>query len=565
MKKRNQKYFRYFKKYLPKVMLAFVLTLISKGGDFASTHVFSKIVDVISSFNFNMIWRFLVIMILLEITALAGRFFSEKVLLNAKVDIVSKINWNLAKCFAESSVESAKQNQPVTISECLREGSNFVESVYSIYKECFNLAFGIAAVVYSAIISWQMAILSIIFFILLLLIQYFKIKKMIKSQKILRIASDKNRQFLLEIIQGLADIKAQALIPGLKPHFSTYLDDEIGASKKAQNVMLSNDLLSNSLLLLYKALFVIIGTLLIRSQQLEFSGFIALFMYKNYIYSLVGAILNIARYRSSLKVSVDRMDSITEYKRISKEIFGQTHHPSPSGSITVENLTVKYGKTNVLDGISLEIPSPGFYGIVGDSGSGKSTLLGACAHQITPTSGSLKIDGIPLSELDEQSYRRAVCLAPQTPFLFSLSIRENLLLARPNASEQEIWACLKACSADKFVSEKGGLDVILDQSNLSGGERQRLALSRLHLSGGKIILLDEATSALDGESQARIVETIREAANMGHTMLVVAHRVSTLKSADKIFLLEDGKLSVSGTYEELFETSEKFRRLVSLS
>ena len=389
---------------------------------------------------------------------------------------------------------------------------------------------------------------------------------MVESQHNFKTASEKNKQFLLEAVKGFSDIKGQYLIFGIKPLFSNLLDEEMKANETSKTVGLNSDLFANILFLMYKVSFILLGMLLIQKQLITFGSFIAVFMYKGYIHSLVGSILNIINKTSNIKVSKDRINSIFLFKSIEKESFGQIELTELQNGISVENVTVQYGNTIVLNDISLQFPaSDAFIGIVGLSGSGKTTLLELLAHQLTPTSGTVKLDGIDVSELTETSFRRAVSLAPQIPFLFSLTIRENLLLARPNASEDEIWRCLEECAADKFVREKGGLDVYLDQNNLSGGERQRLALTRLHLKGGKIILLDEVTSALDGESQEQIVSTGLKASKMGHTVVLIAHRISSLKKADKIILLDNGKVADSGTYGELLQRSEKFNRLASLS
>lgn len=159
---------------------------------------------------------------------------------------------------------------------------------------------------------------------------------------------------------------------------------------------------------------------------------------------------------------------------------------------------------------------------------------------------------------------KTIAFAPQTPFLFSLSIRENLLLSNPNASDDAIWDALEVCAAADFVRNKGGLDVVISQKDLSGGEQQRLALARIGVRGAKIILMDESTSALDGQSQKTVIQTVKEAAKNGHTMILVAHRLSTLKDANMIVHLEDGKVLETGSFSELYEKSEKFRRLADL-
>lgn len=295
--------------------------------------------------------------------------------------------------------------------------------------------------------------------------------------------------------------------------------------------------------------------------SLSFKAFTALFMYKGDVYGLVGSILRVAKNKSRMESSMNRMNEILHYQTVSKEHFGNTTLIPISGNISINNLTVIRGETKLLDNISVELPSSSFIGIVGDSGCGKSSLLKVLARELAPTSGDILLDGVSLWDLNEWSYRKAITLAPQQPYLFSKSIKENLLLANPEASDAAIWDCLKQCSADEFVREKGGLNTILSPKKLSGGQRQRLALARIPLRGGKIVLLDESTSALDSKSQESVIQTIREAANMGHTMILVAHRISTLKSADKILLMKNGKVIETGTYNELYKKSEEFRCL----
>ena len=235
-----------------------------------------------------------------------------------------------------------------------------------------------------------------------------------------------------------------------------------------------------------------------------------------------------------------------------------------SGNISIRNLSAYRGDRKVLDNINLDIKPGQFIGIVGPSGGGKSTLLSVLSRQLTPSSGEIILDGANIWDLNEWSFHKAIKLAPQEPYLFSLSVRQNLLLANPEASDGALWDALKDCAADELVKAKGGLDAVIDEHSLSGGEKQRLALSRLGVCGAKIVLLDESTSALDGNSQKIVLDTIRKAANNGHTMIMVAHRIATLKNSDSILIIEDGKLVESGTFDQLYTNSPKFRHLADL-
>lgn len=558
------KYAGYFRQYRWKILLITVFTILSTGANFFITFLLSNVIDKVSSGNFTNIWWSSIFLLVMEFAVLLANFYTGNLVLCVKSSVVKKIRFDLMKSLAKSTNESVSQNTPVELAEKIGEEKNFVNAVYSIYTELFSIAIGVAAFCYIAYCSWQIALLFIFFLIIILIVQTFLIKEMIKKQSSARAASDYSKHLLVEIINGFADTKTQNLIKGLKPHFFSAMENDVNQNKNAEKVVLKNSLISKILLNLYKFAFLVLSVFLVLKGIISFGNFIALFLYKAYVDQIVASILNISKHKATINTTTKRMNEILQYTSISKEKFGSVHLLSPSGEISIKDLTVKIGNTKILDNLSVEIPASSFIGIAGASGSGKSTLLKVLSRQLAPSSGVIKLDGINIYELDESSYKKAITMAPQKPFLFSLSIRENLLLAHPEASDEDIWKALKYCAADKFVKEKGGLDYVLKNQDLSGGELQRLALARLPLKGCKILLLDESTSALDANSQELVVNTIRDAANRGHTVFFVAHRVSTLKCADKILFIENGKIQASGTYSELYKSSEEFRRMADL-
>lgn len=206
-----------------------------------------------------------------------------------------------------------------------------------------------------------------------------------------------------------------------------------------------------------------------------------------------------------------------------------------------------------LQDITLQIRSNRMTAIVGRSGAGKSTLIDILMGLLQPERGQVLIDGSPITEDNLFSLRQTISYVPQDPFLFNGSIKENLLMMEPNASEEEIWGALQLAAAAEFVSRlPGGLDTLIGDRGirLSGGERQRLVLARAILRNPKILVLDEATSALDTENETRIQEALEKLKGT-MTIIVIAHRLSTIRNADQVIVLDQGRIIQKGAFGHL--------------
>ncbi|WP_226545064.1 ABC transporter ATP-binding protein [Bacillus thuringiensis] len=218
-----------------------------------------------------------------------------------------------------------------------------------------------------------------------------------------------------------------------------------------------------------------------------------------------------------------------------------------------------------LQNINVQIPINSMTAIVGHSGAGKSTLIDVLMGLIQPEKGQVLIDGIPLTTNNLLSLRRAISYVPQDPFLFNASIRENLLMIEPNASEEQIWDALEFAAASEFVRTlPNGLDTLIGDRGvrLSGGERQRLVLARAILRKPSILVLDEATSALDTENEVKIQSAI-ERLKGTMTIVVIAHRLSTIRNADQVIVLGKGEIVQIGEFNQLAkERKGVFRNLL---
>lgn len=216
--------------------------------------------------------------------------------------------------------------------------------------------------------------------------------------------------------------------------------------------------------------------------------------------------------------------------------------------------------------LNLWVPANRMTAIVGSSGAGKSTLIDVIMGLMRGESGELLVDGQPINEHNLLAYRRAIGYVAQDPFLYHATIRENLLMIDPDASEDRLWEALTFASSDEFVRKlPQGIDTVIGERGirLSGGERQRIVLARAIISRPSILVLDEATSALDTENE-RNIQLSLERLKGSMTVLVVAHRLSTVRNADQIVVIQDGTVAEKGTYEELIaDANGVFRRLAS--
>lgn len=247
----------------------------------------------------------------------------------------------------------------------------------------------------------------------------------------------------------------------------------------------------------------------------------------------------------------------------------EPHDPQPlenvRGRVCFEKVTFRYtgSESNVLDGVSLTIPAGHTVAIVGKTGSGKSTIGHLLARLADPTSGRITIDGVDIRQVRSKDLSRTVGIVNQSPYLTHSSIRENLLMGNPRATEEELWQALSTAQISDLVrSLPEGLETVVGSHGLrlSGGEKQRIAIARTILSTPQLLILDEATSALDTQTEHQLQSAL-DALTRGRTTLVIAHRLSTIKDADTVCVLSNGRIIEQGTFTELVEAGGAFAQL----
>ncbi len=234
-----------------------------------------------------------------------------------------------------------------------------------------------------------------------------------------------------------------------------------------------------------------------------------------------------------------------------------------SGHIRFENVSFAYSEQAVLRDIDIEIPAGKVFALVGPSGSGKTTFTNLIPRFYEATSGRVLVDGIDVRDLRQSDLRDNIALVSQQPFLFDDTVLQNILIGRPNATRDEVIAAAKLAFAHEFIENlPHGYDTEVgeDAFSLSGGQRQRLALARAFLKNAPILILDEATSALDSESEKKIQHALNQLM-ANRTVIIIAHRFSTILHADCILLLDSGRIAARGTHQELYESNPQYQNL----
>ena len=385
------------------------------------------------------------------------------------------------------------------------------------------------------------------------------------KDKEFRKQNEKVTGFVSEIVRGLRDIK----MLHSEDSFSSELHSQVEELNQSRYLMMRVNNRYNCLRFCLQDIFhlglIFLLVYLIMTGNLAVANGLVIHNYQGRVTSIIDILGILLQSIKDFNLSCSRVFAIMYSDQFSKEKFGSRHLDKVNGDFCFSHVNFHYdcNDKKVLNDLSFEVHANETVAFVGKSGAGKSTIFNLLCKMYDVDSGSITIDGVDISLLDRESIRGNITIISQSPYIFHLSIRDNLRLVQPDMTEEEmIDACKLACIHDFIMSLPDRYDTVVGEGgvNLSGGQRQRLAIARAFLQKTEIILFDEATSALDNETQREIQKAISNL-KKDYTILIIAHRLSTIINSDRILFIEDGKIVGEGGHKELLKKCPGYREL----
>jgi subfamily B ATP-binding cassette protein HlyB/CyaB len=377
-----------------------------------------------------------------------------------------------------------------------------------------------------------------------------------------------SQAFLVESVSGVETLKAMAVEPQMQRRWEEQLAAYVGASFRAATL---SNVAGQTASLIGKVTSVLVlwaGATQVMDGGLTVGQLVAFNMLAGQVTGPVLRLVQLWQDFQQTGVSVRRLADILDTPAEPGHSPGRTSLPDLRGAVRLDHVSFRYApdRPRVLEDVSLEIAAGELVGIVGRSGSGKSTLAKLIQRLYVPETGRVLVDGVDLALVDPAWLRRRTGVVLQEAVLFNRSVRENIALADPGMPLERVIAAATLAGAHEFVLElPEGYDTVLSElgSSLSGGQRQRLAIARALATDPRILILDEATSALDYESE-RILQQNMHAICRNRTVIIVAHRLSTVRRCDRIIVLDAGRVAERGTHDELLRRNGLYARLHAL-
>ncbi|SDO28338.1 type I secretion system permease/ATPase [Afipia sp. GAS231] len=374
-----------------------------------------------------------------------------------------------------------------------------------------------------------------------------------------------NQAFLVESVTGIETLKAMAVEPQMQRRWEEQLAGYVTASFRVLSLGNTASQMVQFVSKVVIAAILYFGARLVIDNSLSVGELVAFNILAGRVSAPVLRLAQIWQDFHQARLSVQRLGDILNTTAEPTYSVGRAQLPALRGNISFEHVTFRYrvDGQEILHDISFDVPAGQMVGIVGPSGSGKSTFAKLVQRLYVPESGRVLIDGTDIAMADPAGLRRQIGVVLQENVLFNRSVRENIALSDPAMPMARIVAAATLAGAHEFILElPEGYDTVVGErgSTLSGGQRQRIAIARALIADPRILIFDEATSALDYESERIIQQNMKEIAR-GRTVLIIAHRLSTVRAADRIVTLERGRLVEDGTHDALIKTGGRYATL----
>ena len=480
------------------------------------------------------------------------------------------------KATSRIQVNIAKETMKLETAELDSNSSGiFIDRINNDTKEIVNIFsdlgdglidvmgnFGVLIAIY--FINKIMFAYFLLMLLIIFILEHLRMKKFFELDKKRRKLSEKNTGLVSELIRGSRDIKSLNVENNFLKIAETKLIESNNENYKMQKVNANYNLVTGSIKDFCNLFLILLGIFLCLNNYLSIANFVIIYMYKDRLLELLRYWSYLIELAKKFNIAATRVFEVIDSDKFKKEKFGNKVLDKINGNFEFKDVSFSYNEDKViLKNISFKIKANETVAFVGKSGSGKSTIFSLLNRLYMIDSGEILIDNVNINELTKDSIRNNMSIITQNPYIFNFSIKDNLKLVKDDMTDEEmIEACKLACLHDFIMSLKDGYDTIVGEGGvtLSGGQRQRLAIARALLKKTEIILFDEATSALDNETQKNIQNAINNMKGE-YTILIIAHRLSTVIDSDRIILIDDGKILDEGSHEKLIKTNDFYKKL----
>lgn len=505
--------------------------------------------------------------------------------------IMADLNLDLAKqAFKLNSQTYSNHETGTFVQRIVSDPERLVNNMADIVDMITEILSSLVIITYISTLNIYIGLVIFVLISVCMALEMKRVKVFRKNRRKTRKASDKINSLTTEIVRSEKDIKAIGLEEKLSEVSKKYYDNYKRVNYKTDMTDMTFWSARNFIIETVSVLMLILGIVLVDKGMLTFASFMIVYSNNGGLYGLIWQLGNVTTKFSEIKISSDRMFALFNDAEFECERFGDVSLEQIKGEIEFKNvcysyndyekeeeeeddLKVKKPKTKkprkivstnkIFDNLNFKVEPNTTVAFVGKSGSGKSTILNLMSKMFEVDGGEVLIDGVNINNLTKDCLRNSISLVNQFPYIFDMSIKENLLLAKKDATDEDLHKAIKDASFDDFVETlPKGINTKVGESGvkLSGGQKQRLAIARALLRNSSIIIFDESTSSLDNFAQENIKRSIDNLKGKS-TIVIVAHRLSTIKNVDKIFFLDEGKIIDSGTFEFLFENNEKFKNM----
>lgn len=588
----------YLARYKGWIFVYILLTAVASVCDIFRVILMANAIETITIPNFQKAIYLMLGVVGISIFQRICWYFINLIYFKYSNRIMSDLNLDLAKqAFKLNSKTYNDHDTGTFVQRIVEDPAQIVDNLSSLVDMIMEIVTASIMLIYIMTLNLWIALVLVGLAVIAGIIEFKRVKIRRRNKWVVRRKNDKVHSLTTEIVHSEKDIKSLGLEGKLSEVSKSYYEDYRNHRYKLDVTDMNFWSIRNFIIAIGILCTLVFGIWLMDKGIMTLASFMIVYSNRDSLWGVVFNAGNIANTFVTIKVCHKRMFSLFDEDEFVTEKFGDVTLENVVGEIEFKNVSYTFkeyeyeeikaddlldkkkrkehkarnyksakklvSENKIFDNLSFKIQPNTTVAFVGKSGSGKSTILNLMSKMYEADEGQVLIDGVDIKLLSKETLRDTISLVNQFPYIFDMTIKENLLLAKGDATDDEIHEAIKKASLDEFVdSLPKGIDTRVGESGikLSGGQKQRLAIARAMLRLSNIIIFDESTSSLDNFAQEEVKKSI-DGLKGKSTIVIVAHRLSTIRDVDKIYFLDGGKIIDSGTFEELFERNNTFKTM----